>query len=204
MNQLRHKYKIETSRQVSNSLLAVVSEVSDRNGTMYRSERRWYGHMTSCDILDKSRYEAERTSAGPLLKDHSSNWFSWSIYFWHSNLFNKNPIFGIGKIDHQLSDKWYIKTDFHDKNNHKISDFFVTQKFIKLTIAWQYQFCFKCRLCKYSGRWFYWCSIQVDIICVCTNSFDHKNKAGNTKSDSYDSYNMNHIQVSNPFVRRLP
>ena len=109
--------------QVSNSLLAVVSEVSDRNGTMYRSERRWYGHVTSCDILDKSRYEAERTSAGPLLKDHLSNWFSWSIYFWHSNLLNKNPIFGIGKIDHQLSDKWYIKTDVHDKNNHKISDF---------------------------------------------------------------------------------
>ena len=29
-----------------------------------------------------------------------------------------NPIFGIGKIDHQLSDKWHIKTDVTDKNNH--------------------------------------------------------------------------------------
>ena len=90
-----------------------------------------YDHVIGDHILDKSRYEAERTSAGPLL---FSNWLSWLIYFWHSNLFNKKPIFGIGKIDHQLSDKWYIKTDVPDKNNHKISDFFVTQrKFIKLT-----------------------------------------------------------------------
>ena len=83
-----------------------------------------YDHVIGDHILDKSRYEAERTSAGLLLKVllvHSSKFCSADRFISGiktcSNLFNKNPIFGIGKIDHQLSDKWHIKTDVTDKNN---------------------------------------------------------------------------------------
>ena len=160
MNQLRHKYKIETSfKESSIQSTTVRTIIIDclRKIVSVKVQTEMLGHV-SFQILNQLWYEAERTPAVHSQRPSrigSADRFISGIQTCSIRLFLESV-----KSTTSFQTNGILKPMFRIKITIEYWKRSI-RKFVKLSIAWQYQFGFKRRLCKYSERWFYWCRLQV-------------------------------------------